>query len=650
MPRAERRYYRQLHRWFAAIAFALILQAVPLLTRTISAHAILAGSDPPANAILAESPAQIRLWFSEPLEPRFSGFELRDISGKVVASPSAQVTSADTHLIAMSPGKLADGLYTVSWHNISTADGHGVAGSFAFVIGGGELAPSVAIPTNVELAPFDTFARTLNFIGLALAVGSIVFVVMVWQPAMRAVIPALPKPLWIMIWLGWWLGGVAAMALLINQTAIVYRESPAAVLTTAKLGDLLGNTRFGTLWLARMTTWAFMGALLLTAKQSRLLLWLAAMLGLLMLLPTSLGSHAAANSDQTLSIFSDWVHLALASLWIGGLAQFLVAIAVLATDKGSMTPRFANMTAHFSNFARVAVVGLVLTGIFATWYQVNPLTTLFTSFYGRLLSMKFVLALFLLAIAAVNLLWTQRRLFAGKQVWVGRLRFLVGLELIMLVGVLIVVGALTAMSPARNIVGQLPMPAKVLPTPTPQRLDLEADDLKITFLVSSGWVGANTFTITLSDVDGEPITDATFLRLRFTNLSKNLGKSELLLRPKSETPNGVYILKGANLSTVGAWQVRMTIKRPHAYDSVVDLPLTITTPPAPVVSQSTPIDELMANPPYRTLILFDIGVVALLAGLYFLAQQRAHLRQGAWLLPALLVILGLTFLWTNFTS
>ena len=52
------------HWWFAAVLMLALAQPV-------WAHAMLIRSTPGLNASLVKAPAEIRLWFTEPLESRF---------------------------------------------------------------------------------------------------------------------------------------------------------------------------------------------------------------------------------------------------------------------------------------------------------------------------------------------------------------------------------------------------------------------------------------------------------------------------------------------------------------------------------------------------------------------------------------------------
>ena len=94
------------------------------------------------------------------------------------------------------------------------------------------------------------------------------------------------------------------------------------------LAQVVTQTRYGVLWLARMILWLLLGGVLYRAirRDDERLYWTALALGGAILLTNSLYSHAAGAQDATASVFADWLHLALTALWIGGLVQFLVVI------------------------------------------------------------------------------------------------------------------------------------------------------------------------------------------------------------------------------------------------------------------------------------------------------------------------------------
>jgi copper resistance protein C len=92
------------------------------------AHATLERASPPVGGSFSGSPGEVRLWFSEAVEPRFSGAEVTGPSGRV----GGRASVSGNQLVIAVP-QLAPGSYRVNWHVIST-DTHKLEGSFTFEV------------------------------------------------------------------------------------------------------------------------------------------------------------------------------------------------------------------------------------------------------------------------------------------------------------------------------------------------------------------------------------------------------------------------------------------------------------------------------------------------------------------------------------
>ncbi|OWY58621.1 hypothetical protein B7486_78985, partial [cyanobacterium TDX16] len=103
------------------------------------------------------------------------------------------------------------------------------------------------------------------------------------------------------------------------------------------------------------------------------------------------------------------------------------------------------------------------------------------------------------------------------------------------------------------------------------------DGVHVHFDVSPGWVGQNTFYVTLYDDNAVPLNDATLIRVRLDNQTRPIGQSEL--RPTLISEDGEYAAEGANLSTSGTWRARVTVARPNEFDVLADFSLDMQPPP-----------------------------------------------------------------------
>src|ERR1700690_2978085 len=137
------------------------------------AHALLLRSNPAPNAVLAQPPAQVELFFSETVEPSLSTISVFDSSGKAVDLGDVRVDTNDPTRMTVSVGSLPNGVYTVAWKAISATDGHLTSGSFPFAIGNGNAAALAAqtTTTNAQLPASALISKWLMLASLALLVG-----------------------------------------------------------------------------------------------------------------------------------------------------------------------------------------------------------------------------------------------------------------------------------------------------------------------------------------------------------------------------------------------------------------------------------------------------------------------------------------------
>jgi methionine-rich copper-binding protein CopC len=115
--------------WFRipTLLLALALGVVPAF-----AHSRPKTMTPAAGSVVS-SPAELSVYFTEALEPKFSSLQLKDTKGAVVSKAASVVDSSNpTHLELALP-KLAPGVYYVHWVSVAT-DGHRLDGDYSFTV------------------------------------------------------------------------------------------------------------------------------------------------------------------------------------------------------------------------------------------------------------------------------------------------------------------------------------------------------------------------------------------------------------------------------------------------------------------------------------------------------------------------------------
>jgi methionine-rich copper-binding protein CopC len=96
------------------------------------AHAKLVSATPAENQMAMPPPTEVRLKFSEAIEPKFTKVKLTAPNGTAIKTGPAKLDPADkTTVIVPLAAPLPDGKYTVNWQAVS-ADGHKVKGTYSF--------------------------------------------------------------------------------------------------------------------------------------------------------------------------------------------------------------------------------------------------------------------------------------------------------------------------------------------------------------------------------------------------------------------------------------------------------------------------------------------------------------------------------------
>jgi methionine-rich copper-binding protein CopC len=113
----------RLHRGLAFLLLAV--------SGTAFGHAFLDHAAPAVGSAVHAPPAQVKLWFTQRLEPAFSTLRVQDADGKKVDKGDAQVDRADATLLEVSLPQLAPGTYRVTWRVLSV-DTHVTEGDFTF--------------------------------------------------------------------------------------------------------------------------------------------------------------------------------------------------------------------------------------------------------------------------------------------------------------------------------------------------------------------------------------------------------------------------------------------------------------------------------------------------------------------------------------
>jgi copper transport protein len=318
-------------------------------------HATLVRTVPANGAVLAHSPATVRIVFDDVVQ-RGPGIEAVRNRGASVLGGKPRVDRGRTLVLPLRPG-LAKGDYTVRWAIVSD-DGHLESGVLAFAVGLGSAKPVASLGAEATGArPPDVIARWLFLAGVLGAVGIATFALSTGARDEQ-------------------------VALVLASSAVV------SALGAADEAHRVGlSTRAGTALVAGS---AYAVAVALAAAAATLesrVLPSALVLALpLVAVPTTSG-HALDRGLSRVNVAADLLHVAGAAMWVGALLGLVVT-------------RRREVRLVLGGVALLSVTGVVRAS-----YELLHVSQAWDTGYGRTLLVKTGL---LLAAASIGL-WRRPR-------------------------------------------------------------------------------------------------------------------------------------------------------------------------------------------------------------------------------------------------
>ena len=89
----------------------LVFACASVLAPPAAAHAFLDHALPAVGSTVHAPPPQVKLWFTQKLEPAFSAAQVSDATGKRVDRADARVDDGDSTVVTVSLPELAPGRY-----------------------------------------------------------------------------------------------------------------------------------------------------------------------------------------------------------------------------------------------------------------------------------------------------------------------------------------------------------------------------------------------------------------------------------------------------------------------------------------------------------------------------------------------------------
>ena len=117
----------------SARRLGLALAACALTTTTAAGHAVLQRAEPRVESKLKRAPEEVKLYFTERLEPAYSAFRVLNDQGVQVDRRDSRVDRTNPALLRATLSPLRPGTYKVQWRVLSI-DGDVTEGTFTFRI------------------------------------------------------------------------------------------------------------------------------------------------------------------------------------------------------------------------------------------------------------------------------------------------------------------------------------------------------------------------------------------------------------------------------------------------------------------------------------------------------------------------------------
>ena len=553
----------------AVAAAALVLPAAAW------AHAALLRTVPEASRTINTAPPEVRLTYSEPIEPRFAIVSVTDAAGRQVTSgPPADAPGSPQTLVTPLE-HVPEGWYLVFWRVIS-ADGHPVRGAFTFAVGPNPgPPPQFRVPSLSETATTTRLlvSRWLVFLSVLSALGLFVLRALTARPVARIVRGTSLRALDIA------LAVAIAVALVSIPVYVLLATAEFTLRSVWDLGAIVPVARdsgFGRDFLDLelvlvLFAVAAAGALLVDRPEREhrsvveLLATPAALAaGVAALLLPALAGHAGQKSPRGLSLPLDVAHLGAVAVWLGGLIGLVVLW--LSVGRAARSAVLAYVVPRFSTVAFCAVLLLIGTGIGQSLLELPTLASLWQTSYGQALLWKIGLLAAALVLAGVNLARTKPRLQASDPSAPLLLRRLVQGEIVFVAAALFAAAVLSSLAPPSSALAKIQdVAARVGPGPVATTVSKSPYKVQVRVTPNRAAV-SNAFSLELTR-GGKPVPGAEVIT-KFDMLDMEMGEQSYRLR---EQRPGVFSKSAPALVMVGHWGLQFEVTPPGGKPFVVTL-------------------------------------------------------------------------------
>lgn len=582
--------------WLATAGFVL------MSANGASAHAVVTSSTPTDGQTLVTPPQEVQITFSESVSADLGGLTVLNSSGERVDNDDSKIGANGVVLSTTVKPELADGTYVMNYRVVSS-DGHPISGAVVFGVGEQTVVDTSGVQ-GLEAGKDPGFefaagvARFVTYVGALLAAGLAVFVTFVhdqrpdrWKLTPIVRIAAV-------------VGGIGAVATVAIQAVLLTGNGFAAMTDVPTLRQALTE---GLDWATVLLLVGLALVHLSTDTSKAVVAQSLAFYGSLTVAASfAFWGHSTTADPRWLSFVSDFVHVATAAIWFGGLVGLGstlwrrrreptmtspaavasgVPVGALSTagvgsshlpdvpslpvdppvppppsgeqDDDGVATSTARMVSRFSTMAGLSLLLLVVAGTTLAWKELGSFSALGSTAYGRALLIKIGIVLLIIVGAAYNrfrlLPQIEEDVAAehaegGAELRGTAWRHLTTSVVAEVVGIVVVLGvtsALVNITPPKNTSAE---------TATTSVQNAPVRDANVEVVLTPSKVGGNSVHITYFDSGNRPVDLAQQVSVEMTEPEAGIGPIQ---RDAVKAATGHFIIDGMQIPTAGKWTLTL---------------------------------------------------------------------------------------------
>lgn len=172
------------------------------------------------------------------------------------------------------------------------------------------------------------------------------------------------------------------------------------------ISTVLRQTHYGYIMLLRFVFLSLLWIFALIVKNDSRRFSLPAciifLLSLLIVFTSSSISHAGDNGDFTLSVVIDCLHIISTAGWGGSIIVVVICVLPLYSALTTSPFFFVDLIHRLSIISTISLGIILLTGIYNAWWYLGSISELWTSYAGKILSIKLCFVGVMIFIGAIN--------------------------------------------------------------------------------------------------------------------------------------------------------------------------------------------------------------------------------------------------------